>query len=645
MFYYLVWVRSSRYHGDEALTYSSVEKLVPGTLVKVPLQKELVMGAIVKATSKPAFATKPIAEALPLSPIPVELFELGEWLQRFYASPLGSVAQQFLPVGFSGKSLQVKKIKPTRISASVLPPLTDEQQAALQIISWPDTYLVHGKTGSGKTRLYIELALRALKTQHSAIILTPEIGLTSQLAQNFAAVFGTQVVVLHSQLTPAERQRAWLQILTGETPLVVIGPRSALFSPLKNVGLIVVDEAHEGAYKQEQQPYYHASRVAAQLAHLSNATLVLGSATPSITDYFMAEQKHKPIIRLAQLAQPQLHAETTFVVVDLKDRSLFPRTAYISQPLATAIRQALERGEQTLIYLNRRGTARLVICENCGWQALCPHCDLPLVYHGDSHQLQCHTCGHKQPAATTCPTCGHTSVTFKSIGTKAIVDELTGLFPQARIQRFDTDNKRVERFEQHYDAVRSGKVDILVGTQLLAKGLDLPKLSTVGVVIADTSLAVPDFSAQERTFQLLTQVLGRIGRGHVGGTAIIQTYNPGQPVLAAAIKDDWHSFYHNELEERRKFLFPPFCYLLKLTCRRATAKSAEQSAGKLKDTIKSTISGVRVDGPAPSFHEKFQNKYQWQLVVKATDRSRLIEVIKLLPKSGWTYDIDPINLL
>ena len=611
----------------------------------VPLQKQLVMGAVVKATVKPAFVTKPIASILPLPPIPALSFALGEWIQHFYASPLGSVAQQFLPLSLSGKSLKEQKIQTTNFSVSQLPPLTKQQLMALKTIALPDTYLLHGKTGSGKTRIYIELALRTLKLQRSAIILTPEIGLTSQLAQSFAAVFGKQVVVLHSQLTPAERQRAWLQILTSELPLVVVGPRSALFSPLKNIGLIVVDESHEGAYKQEQTPYYHASRVAAQLARLSKAILVLGSATPAITDYFLAEQKQKPIIRLDQLAQPALQAATSYTIVDLKDHSLFPRAPHISEPLTAAISKALEQGEQTLVYLNRRGTARIVMCERCGWQAVCPHCDLPLIYHGDTHQLQCHTCGHTEPAVSACPICGYASVVFKSIGTKAIVDELVRLFPEARIQRFDTDNKKAERFEQHYNAVQRGEVDILVGTQLLAKGLDLPKLSTVGIVIADTSLSVPDFSAQERTYQLLTQVLGRIGRGHVAASAVIQTYHPEQPVLASAMQDDWSNFYHAELEERKKFLFPPYCYLLKLTCRRATSKSAEESALKMKNLITSTIPGVRVDGPAPAFHERFQNKHQWQLVVKAADRPKLIEVIHLLPTSGWTYDIDPTDLL
>ena len=225
------------------------------------------------------------------------------------------------------------------------------------------------------------------------------------------------------------------------------------------------------------------------------------------------------------------------------------------------------------------------------------------------------------------------------------MEELHRLFPSARLQRFDTDNRKAERFEQHYEAIRSGEVDILVGTQLLAKGLDLPRLSTVGVVIADTSLYVPDFSSQERTYQLLTQVLGRVGRGHRSGHAIIQTYHPNHPIIKAALEDDWENFYETELAERRKYMFPPFCHLLKVTCRRASSKSAEQAAMKFKQDIEEEVPGINVDGPAPSFHQKLEGKYQWQLVVKATNRSALLAVLQHLPGNGWSYDLDPINLL
>jgi primosomal protein N' (replication factor Y) len=596
-------------------------------------------------TSEPRFKTKPITEVMDLPALPSHLLKLASWLQSYYPAPLGIISQQLLPAHFSKKQLEAASNPEVQNpSPDHLPPLTKQQQAALEAMSTRDTYLLHGTTGSGKTRLYIELALQAIAKGRSAIILTPEISLTSQLADNFRQVFHGRVVVMHSGQTPAERQQAWLQCLRSSHPLVVVGPRSALFCPVQKLGLIVLDEAHETAYKQEQSPQYQAGRVASYLASLTPATLVLGSATPSVSDYFLAQQKKKPIIELTQLAQAGEHPPVKITIVDRKEHGLFSRSPYLSQPLIEAIEGSLKRGEQSLLYLNRRGTARIVLCENCGWQATCPHCDVPLTYHGDHHELRCHSCSYHAKAPSSCPTCDHANIIYKTAGTKAIVEDIERLFGSARVARFDTDNLKAERFEQHYESIKNGEVDILVGTQLLAKGLDLPRLSTLGIVLADTSLYLPDFSAQERTYQLITQVLGRIGRGHVAGRAIIQTYHPEHPVLEAAINGGYQAMYQAELASRKQFLFPPFCYLLKLTARRASIKAAESATEKLKAEIESSGYRVRVEGPAPSFYERFQNKYQWQLVVKARDRSELLKIISDLP-ANWSYDLDPMDLL
>ncbi len=648
MYYYFVWVRSSRYHGHEALTYASTERLPTGSLVQVELQKELVPGVITGPTVEPRFSTEMIAHIYSLPPLPAHLPKLAAWLARYYPAPVGLVTQQLVPARFSEKQLEQSLENNAAATfpapdTSQLPPLTQEQTGALAHIEEPNTYLLHGDTGSGKTRVYIELALRMVASGKSAIILTPEISLTTQLAGTFRAVFGERVIVMHSRQTPAERQQAWLSTLLAREPIIVIGPRSALFSPIQKPGLIVLDESHESAYKQEQAPHYQTSRAAAWLSQATRSMLILGSATPLVSDYYLAEQKNKPIVKLSGLAREHQHADSKITVVDRKDHSLFSRSPFFSLELIQAVEQALGRGEQSLLYLNRRGTARLVLCENCGWQATCPRCDVPLTYHGDDHQLRCHSCNHHAPTPTSCPQCGHANVLFKTAGTKAIVEEAQRLFPQARIARFDTDNLKAERFEQHYEAVRRGEADILVGTQLLAKGLDLPQLSTLGIILADTSLYMPDFSAEERTFQLISQVLGRIGRGHVAGRAIIQTYHPDHPVLLAAIGGDYQQFYHTELDSRRQFLFPPFCYLLKLTVRRASLKAAEAAAEKLKQDIEGSYK-VRVEGPAPSFYERLQNKYQWQLVIKARERSELLKIIAALP-ANWSYDIDPIDLL
>ena len=523
--------------------------------------------------------------------------------------------------------------------------LTDEQKNVIDLVTDDSTFILHGETGSGKTRVYTELAKRTLDTGKSAIILTPEISLTPQLTSTFKQEFGDKrVVITHSQLTDKERAVVWLQILRSTTPLIVIGPRSALFSPLRDVGLVVIDESHEPSYKQDQLPHYQAARVASKLAQLHHATLILGSATPSVVDYFMAQQKAKPILRMVKLAKTGQIGTPTIKVIDMKDRKQFDRSRHLSNELISSVAQALENQEQSLLFLNRRGTARSILCENCGWQAACPNCNLPLTYHGDSYKLRCHTCGFSVQAHAACPICKNPDIILRSIGTKAIVDEISAIFPQARVRRFDADNKKAERFEQHYDSVKDGKEDIIVGTQILAKGLDLPKLSTVGIVLADTSLYFPDFTAQERTYQLLRQVIGRVGRGHRESSVVVQTFNPENYVIKDAVSNNWSEFYEKELLERNRYMFPPFCFILKLSCRRASPASAKNAAEKLTNFIKSQNFHVMIDGPMPSFYERIANKYQWQLIVKSKQRSELIKIIELLP-ANWSYDIDPLNLL
>ena len=637
-----VLVAGAAYHGGEALTYSNEQPLDQGSIVVVPLRNRRVLGVVINSVSKPSFAVKSILGPADLPPLPKPLIELIAWMKSYYPSSYGIITQQFMPKDLPKKPVDPASAPP--LDAINLPPLTKDQEHVLSDIKGPGTYLLHGETGTGKTRVYIELAKRSIAAGKSAIILTPEIGLTSQLANDFRHVFQDRVVVIHSQLTEVTRQRLWVSILKQKEPLVILGPRSALFSPIAAVGFIAVDEAHETAYKQDQSPYYHASRVASKLAELHKAPIILGSATPLVTDYYMAEAKGRPILRMEQTARQDVSNESSVSVVDLRDRSKFTKKSYLSDELISAVSATLQQDEQTLLFLNRRGTARVIFCEQCGWQAACPHCDLPLVYHGDTHSMRCHTCEYKSVTPLSCPVCHNASIVFKSIGTKAIVDEVGRLFPDARIMRFDTDNKKTERIEQHYDAVKNGDVDIIIGTQTLAKGLDLPKLGLVGVVIADTSLYFPDFSAEERTYELLSQVLGRVGRGHRAGKAIVQTYAPDSPLLKAILNKDWQTFYQKELEERKTFLFPPFCYLLKLTCRRASLASTQQTASKFANELSRSGLRIRIEGPAPAFHERIQNKYQWQVVVKAKDRRELIKVVEMLP-SGWSYDIDPMNLL
>lgn len=640
MNYYEVFAAETRYQKREPLTYEFNGKLHPGQIIMVPYGKRLATGFIVRQVEKPAFATKSIEQISELT-LPTSSTKLHSWMLDFYHYGSGAITQLFLPSDIIKPS---EPAKPKSVAPVDLPALTKPQAKALdQINSTGNTFLLHGETGSGKTRIYLELAKRNLSKGRSVIILTPEISLTPQLVDSFLKTFGNKVLTIHSGLSKAVKRRSWQRALTSNEPLIVIGTRSALFTPLKNIGLIVVDEMHEPAYKQDSSPRYYALRVAAAASKIHGAKTIYGSATPSITDYYLASNKKTPIIRITETAiksQP-----VTKTIIDLKDLSQFGRDRYLSEQLIKAIEARLNRHEQSLLFLNRRGTARQIICKQCGWQALCSRCDLPLVFHADSHNLRCHTCGLTQSPPYSCPECQASDLTYRSLGTKALADNLARLFPEARIARFDTDNLVAESLERNFDKVRSGEIDIIIGTQMLGKGLDLPHLSLVGIINADTSLTMPDFSSAERNYQLLHQAIGRVGRGHKASEVIIQSFRPDDPLLKAAVNQDWQKLYEIELRERQSFLFPPFCFLLKLSTARASAESAEAQLLKLKRLVADMKLPISAEDPTPSFYERSHGKYNWQLIIKSKDRSHLIKIMEQLPPGDYTADIDPLNLL
>ncbi len=640
--YYEVLVASQRYHKSEALTYSSQDSPPIGSIVEVSLQRQPVLGIVIGKVAKPKFDVKPISNVIQAEALSVAQLNLIDWLKAYYPAPGGLIHGLFAPTYLRGPVSQPKLAASS--PALKEPPLTSEQIAAIKTIQGlrGHSALLHGTTGSGKTRVYTQLAKEMLDKEHSVIILTPEIGLTPQLTKSFTDLFD-RVIVLHSSLTPKERRGAWFTLATSNKPWVVIGPRSALFAPLKSIGLIVVDEMHDSAYKQEQAPYFATTRVAAKLAELSGAKAILASATPPVADYYIFEQGKLPIIEMKENATASDH-KVENSIIDLKDREQFSRSSWLSESLLRAVEQSLKNSEQSLLFLNRRGTARIILCQICGWQATCPRCDLPLTYHGDSHQAICHTCGHNELTPSACPNCGSTEIVFKSAGTKTIVSELERLFPKAVIKRFDSDLKKGERLQTNFAAVSEGKIDILVGTQMLGKGLDLPKLSVVGVILADTALNFPDYTAEERTFQMLNQVFGRVDRGHRAGQVIVQTYNPKSTVIMQALAKDYIGFYKDQLKERQQFNFPPFCYLLKLTGARRSQAGIKKAAHALLAKLQVLKLDITIIGPAPAFVEKNNDLYRWQLVIKAAKRSDLLRIIPLLP-ANWQYDIDPAHLL
>lgn len=641
--YYRVLVASQRYHGNESLTYASDEKLSIGQIVKAPLGNITVTGIVAEIVSKPRFPAKALLHSWDVV-VPSTTVKLIQWLHGYYPAALGSITELFTPPAMP------KTIEPTVRTASPvitehLPPLTQEQTRAMHNIkkSQEQSILLHGDTGTGKTRLYLELAQEAIHRGKSVIITTPEIGLTEPLVKLFTEVFGTRVSVTHSSMTPAARRQQWIAVCTSTDPVVLIGPRSALFYPVHNLGLVILDEAHDTAYKQDQAPYYQASRVAAELARLHHAQLILGTATPLATDYYYFLAKKLPIVRLTTPAV-QTQTRVVPVVVDSRERTNFSRSPYLSNQLLDATAEALSNNEQTLLFLNRRGSARVVLCNSCGWQALCPRCDTSLTFHADTHNMRCHSCDYKDTVPASCPQCQGLELLFTSIGTKALETEITKHFPGAVVARFDGDTHRSEGLVAKFNDLQQGAIDIVIGTQSIAKGHDLPKLSVVGIVQADMSLAIPDYTASERTYHLLTQVTGRIGRGHRSGTLVLQTHNPSSSVISQALAKDYKAFYDQEIVERQTYNFPPFVYLMTVTCARATTASAEKACLQAKQQLLTNVPGISIEGPTPRFIEKVANRYSWHLVVRARSRTKLTEAIKHLP-SGCTPNLDPTNLL
>ncbi len=646
MAFYEVLIADSKYQSDDPLTYHYDGNIKVGSVVSVPLRGRQVNGFIFKGVAKPKFKTLEIKSILSEAPVPAHFFKLAEWLKDYYSASYSDALRQFTP----SRTVRRKSLEPTKIKIDSLKndfKPTTEQTLALKKIRQQDfgTYLLHGQTGSGKTYVYKELIKDALDAGQSAIILVPEIALTTQVQNYIESSIKNEVVVFHSHLSPAKRKKLWFKVLESAKPIVVIGARSALFTPVQNLGIVIVDECHEQTYKQEQSPRYNALRTASKLGEICGSKVVFGSATPSIYDYFIAERLGV-IVTMNELAVGKTQDVET-IVVDLKDKSEFSRHQFISTQMINKITQTVNAGQQCLIYLNRRGSARLVMCEICGWQLLCPNCDIPLTYHADEHKAVCHSCGYKTTPPNQCQNCDSPDIIYKSVGTKAVTETLKSLFPDKVVARFDGDNKDGDRFEQNFHDILEGKVDIIVGTQIISKGLDLPKLGMVGVVIADTALYLPDYTANEKTFQVTYQLLGRVGRGHSDkkSIAIIQTYNPVSKALLCAINKDYKSFYEDELKERQAYRFPPYSYMLKLTCRRRTVNGAQIASDKLYNQLASELkSSAQVIGPMPSFQYKKAGSYNMQIVVKAKSRTVLLDAVKNLP-TGWTADLDPINLL
>ena len=633
----------------EVLTYSYGGSLLPGQIVLVPIGRRVVPGVIVKKVVQPDFKTREILKVLYSKPLPKYLLTTASFIHEYYLVPLGMAMSLILPRGVERKRRKTEQMfgdsRKTEQSDN-LPEiqLNIAQKNALKALQKaPEaTKLLFGVTGSGKTNIYVKLAYNAILRQKSVILLVPEIALTGQLVRVFEEYFSEKVVLIHSQQTEAERHLTFERVLNTEKPLIIVGARSALFAPVSNLGFIIIDEEHESTYNQEIPPRYSAIRVASFMAKTVNCSLVLGSATPEISDYYIASERDA-VVKLKEKAKTSA-IKPEIQMIDFKDRSNFTKNRYFSNALLKAISDNLEAGRQTLIFHNRRGSSPLTICESCGEEILCPNCFLPLTLHADSYSLVCHTCGFSEKVPAGCPKCGAPGLIHKGFGTKLLESELSKLFPSAKIRRFDADNKKGEGLDALYTEVKDGEVDILVGTQTVAKGLDLPRLSTVGVVQADAGLSLPDYMAEERVFQLLTQVIGRVGRGHLSVAEVfIQTFRPEHPVLKYACDENYLGFYEYLIARRKRAGFPPFRFVAKLEI---TMKTEAIVVRKIRDLFKklSSDSKLIVSPPQPAFHERTVRGYTWQIIIRSRSRKALLEAcLNLGP--NFKITLDPPGLL
>ncbi len=526
--------------------------------------------------------------------------------------------------------------------------------------------LLQGVTGSGKTEVYLRAIEEVLAMGRGAIVLVPEISLTPQAIERYGGRFGNIIAVLHSHLTGAERYDQW-QAIRGGKARVVIGARSAVFAPVENLGLIVVDEEHEVTYKQETSPRYHAREVALMRAREEGAVVILGSATPSLETYFNAlmGRYQRAILsqRIGQRPLPRVE------IVDMKEGFHEGRhTRLISRRLELYMKECLSRGEQALLFLNRRGFSPFVSCPRCGYVLRCKRCDIPLTYHKRQHSTICHYCSYEVKPQENCPECAGARLNYFGLGTERIEEEMGRYFPGYKVLRMDSDSMKGRN--AHAKALKSferGEVQILVGTQMIAKGLDLPNVTLVGVISADTILNLPDFRAVERTFQLLAQVAGRAGRGPKGGRVVVQTFNPRQYAILAAAAHDYEGFADRELEYRRELGYPPFGYMARIVLVGPKEERVKDRAQKLAEALrqvasapsptKVTTPGVEVVGPAPAPIPRIKNQFRWQLSLRSPHSEAIKELLE-----GWqghsrqasggnaggvriTIDIDPYSML
>lgn len=640
------------------------DEIAVGKRVFVPFGPRSIVGYVVGISdSADVKEVKEIAGVIDKTPIlNEEMLKLTAWIRDNYFCSWGEAISAVIPAGIKkgkteiGTRTKELHIDADKFEASSPHRANEEQQKALKsIIDSVDkrehkTFLLYGITASGKTEVYLQAIDEVLKKGRQAIMLVPEISLTPQTIERFVSRFGGHVAVLHSKLTPAKRFLEWKKIKEGRANIVV-GARSAIFSPMERLGLIIIDEEHETSYKQDDVPRYHARDVAEERARLNDCPLILGSATPSLESYYKAKEGAYKLIRLTKRVEERLLPKVK--IVDMRmELATKKRIEIFSRVLLDAIDKALKAGKQVMIFLNRRGFSTFVNCKSCGLVLKCKRCDTVLVYHFEEKKLVCHYCNYRMAPPDICPKCKSGYIKYFGLGTERVESEISRNFSHVHVARMDSDTTaKSGSHDRILGDFKSGDVELLVGTQMIAKGLDFPQVTLVGVVSADVSLNLPDFRASERTFNLLTQVGGRAGRGEDGGEVIIQTYSPSHYAILAAAKHDYEKFYAEEIVARQELLFPPFVNLVKVTVRARNDELAEKTAKELAEAIKAADESMKVGGPAPAMIARLRGYFRYNIILKHRERSEMVALLKKVLANFRkphgvliAVDVDPISM-
>lgn len=635
-----------------------------GKRVFVPFGPRTVVGYVISLCDAIDIKDpKPVSSVIDKEPLlSSDMFKLAGWISDNYFCSLGEAIAAAIPGGIKkgktsiGSRLKDKPEEAVEHIKSDPHVLMEEQSRALKAIESSidkkehKTFLLHGITASGKTEVYLQAIDIALAKGKQAIMLVPEISLTPQTVERFVSRFGAHVAVIHSALTDAKRFLEWKKIKEGKARIVV-GARSAVFAPFENIGVIIVDEEHETSYKQDDVPRYHAREVAEERAKLNNCPLILGSATPSLESYYKAKMGEYKLIRLTKRVEERLLPKVK--IVDMRmELATRQRVTIFSKILLDAVEDTLKKHKQAIIFLNRRGFSTFVNCKHCGLVLKCKRCDAVMIYHFAEKSLVCHYCGYKTVPPDICPKCRSGYIKYLGLGTEKVESEMSRVFTAARIARMDSDTTgKAGSHDKILGEFKAGKVDILVGTQMIAKGLDFPQVTLVGVVSADVSLNLPDFRASERTFNLLTQVAGRAGRGEDGGEVIVQTYTPHHYAILSAAKHDYDKFYEEEIIARKELSFPPFVSLIKVTVRARNEELTSKTAGDLAAAIMSEDKDAMVAGPAPATISRIRGYFRYNVILKGPDRLKLCALLKAVLKAFKrphgvliAVDVDPISM-